>query len=111
MKTVTNAKEKIRRHVMRQVYLAYTANILSSKLLLYFAMFMVSLTFFREVVFVRRVLESLLNMPVSHIPNFIMDTIMRGEVLTLASLGIMVFTALTIQWRVRELIRPVAVSA
>lgn len=88
---------------MRRVYTLYAARIVSSPLLLQVALFAVALTVFREVVWVARVMETLSAMPLSAMPQFAFNTVMRGEVVTLAAIGVMIFTALSIQWRVRSL--------
>lgn len=96
----------MRRTIMRRVYTMFVARIVSSPLLLQVALFAVALTIFRELVWVARVMETLSSMPLSAMPQFALNTIMRGEVLTLAALGVMIFTALSIQWQVRSRLLP-----
>jgi hypothetical protein len=91
---------------MRRVYTIYTARVVSHPLLLNLAIFAVALTIFRELVFVKRVMETLSNMPISAFPEFVLTTVMRGEVMTLAALGIMIFTAFSIQWQIRSVALP-----
>lgn len=92
---------------MRRVYTIFTARVVSSPITLNIALFLVALTAFREVVFVKRVLETLMDMPVSALPQFVLHTIMRGEIVTLAALGVMIFTALSLQWHIKSLRLPI----
>ena len=98
---------KIRRRIMRRVYTVFAARIASHKLTLNLALFAVALTVFREVVFVKRVLETMSDMPLSGLPQFALNTLMRGEVVTLVAMGVMIFTALSIPWQIRSLRLPV----
>ncbi len=93
---------RIKRNVMRRIYTAYAARIVSSYEMLYVAMFAVALAVFAHMVHVVRVLDNMFNQSFSEIPSFVLHALMRGEVLTLAAIGVMVFTALSIQWRVRH---------
>lgn len=98
--------KRIRRNVMRRVYTAYAASIVSSQILLYSSMFLVALAVFAHVVHVHRVLVNLSALSFGQMPQFIFNAVMRGEVLTLTAIGVMVFTALSIQWRLRSLVVP-----
>lgn len=88
---------------MRRVYTAYAANIVSSQTMLYSAMFMVALAVFAHLVHIHRLFENLFAQDISHIPQFILNAVLRGEVLTLMAIGVMIFTSLSIQWRLRGL--------
>lgn len=94
---------QISKKIMKRVYLAYVASILSSPLTLYFSIFFVSLTVFTNMVFVARVIENILAVSVKDAPTYIWQTLVNGEAVTLLALGAMVFTALSIQWRIRGL--------
>jgi len=91
---------------MRRVYTMFAARVVSSPVLLQLAVFAVALTIFRELVWVSRVLETMSQMPLSRLPEFALTVVMRGEVVTLAALGVMIFTALSLQWRVRTMWQP-----
>lgn len=88
---------------MRRVYTIFAARLVSSSVTLNIALFAVALTVFREVVWVDRVLQTLASMPLSAFPQFFLNTIMRGELVTLTALGVMIFTAFSVQWKI---IRP-----
>ena len=96
---------------MRRVYTIFAARIVSHQITLNVALFLVALTAFREVVWVKRVMETLFNMPLSAFPQFIINTVMRGEVVTLLALGVMIFTALSIPWQVHKLRMPKVATA
>lgn len=88
---------------MRRIYTAYAASIVSSQVMLYSAMFMVALAVFAQMVHVHKVLVNFATLELGQVPGFIMHAVLRGEVLTLAAIGVMIFTALSIQWRLRGL--------
>lgn len=99
------SNNNIRRAVMRRIYFIFAGRLLSHPITVNIALFAVALTIFREVVFVKRVLETLLNTPLGQLPDFFIHALMRGEVVTFAALGIMAITALsfTAHVRTREL--------
>lgn len=97
---------KIRRAIMRRVYTVFAARIVSHPVIINVALFMVALTAFREVVFVKRVMETLVNMPLGQLPQFFIHALMRGEVVALAALGIMIFTALSLRVQIKHLVIP-----
>lgn len=91
---------------MRRVYTAYAASIVSSPVMLYSAMFFAALAVFAQLVHVAKVFENLSSQSLGNVPPFILHAVMRGEVLTLAAIGVMIFTALSIQWRLRSAFLP-----
>ena len=98
--------KRIRRNVMRRVYTVYAARIVGSELLLYGAVFLTALAVFAKMVHVAKVFENLSSQTLGNMPAFALHAVMRGEVVTLAAIGVMVFAALSIQWRLRTFILP-----
>lgn len=97
---------RMRRAIMRRVYMIYAGRVLAHPITINLALFVVALSVFRELVFVKRVLETLANMPLKELPHFFTDALWRGEVLTLLALGVMVFAALSINIQLSQLLRP-----
>lgn len=84
---------------MRRVYYAYALGVATHPMLLHGMALSVSLGLFAHLVHVRSLLTNLLNTELGNIPVFIYNAFARGEVLTILAVGVMIFTALSVQWR------------
>lgn len=98
--------KRIKRNVMRRVYTAYAGRLLSSRAMLYSSMFLASLAVFAHTVHVHKVFVNFASQPLAHAPQFVLNALLRGEVITLVAIGVMVFTALSIQWQVKSMLWP-----
>jgi len=95
--------KRIRRTVMRRVYTAYAANIVSSRIMLYGALFATALAVFAEMVHIAKVFDNMSTLSAAQVPTFALNAVMRGEVVTLTAIGVMVFAALSVQWQLRDM--------
>lgn len=90
---------QLRRRIMGRVYTAAAAKLITNPIILNGALFLVGLATFTQLVHVRRVVDAALSLPLSRLPQFIVNTIMHGEVLTLLAISVMVFSALSLNMR------------
>jgi uncharacterized membrane protein len=99
---------QLKRRIMRRVYVAFAVRIAQHPITLQVGLFAVSLLLFAKLVHVQRILESLLSSSLQNLPQYLFNNIagafQRGEVLTLLTLGVMLFVALSVPmqvWRLR----------
>lgn len=85
---------------MRRVYYIYGISVVTNPMMLHGMAFSISLGIFAELVHVASIINNLLEMKVSGVPQFIWNAFARGEVLTIAMVGVMIFTALSVQWKI-----------
>jgi hypothetical protein len=104
--TMNTNMKKIQRRIMRRVYTIFAARVVSSPITLNSALFVAALMVFAEVVHVQRIIEGLTSHSFASLPSYIFNAVMRGEVITLTAIGVMIFTALSIQWQVRGVFLP-----
>ena len=85
--------QQLHARIMRRVWYSFAIGIMIYPPLWYGIGFGVSLGLFRELVFVSRVIESFLAVPVGNAPSYafsiVVNALQSGEFLTLASLGVM----------------------
>lgn len=86
---------------MRRVYYAYAMSLLRHPAAFRGFIFGASFVLFLQLVSVPNILKNLLGMEVASVPTFILNAFMRGEVLTLLTMGVMVMSVLSLRWRVR----------
>lgn len=92
--------KKLRRTIMRRIYYAYALSIAAHPMLLHGVAFSIALAIFARQVHVASVINNFLSIEVSHVPSFLWHAIARGEVITLFAIGVIVFTALSVPWKV-----------
>lgn len=101
-----------KRRIMRRIYAHVALRVLTHPITLQLALFAVALLVFAKLVFVHRIYETILSMPLASLPTYVTTTVAsaleRGEVLTLLALGVMLFVALSVPWQVRQLYVPKA---
>lgn len=85
--------QQLHARIMRRVWYSFAISTVRYAPLWYGIGFGVSLGLFRELVFVSRVIENFLAVPVGNAPSYalsvVMNALQSGEFLTLASLGVM----------------------
>ena len=86
---------------MRRVYYAYALSVVMRPAFLHGIALSVSLSVFAAQVHVASVYHNLLSTDLGHVPQFLLNAIFRGEVLTLLALGVMIFTVLSTSWQLR----------
>lgn len=94
----------LRNSIMRRVYTAFLARVLSHPVLLYSALLIVSLVTFAHLVHVRKVVESFFSVPLHSIDDLIINALLRAEIVTIISLSGMVVATILLQrhlWRYR----------
>lgn len=96
----------LHRKIMRRVYTAFAARIVSHSIMLNVAIFAAALAIFAHVVHVHKVIQSIFSVPLGALPDLVLNAVMRGEVVTLAAIGVMTLAALSVQWRVRRQVLP-----
>ena len=85
---------------MRRVYYAYGLRLVQHPVTLQIGLFVLALLVFAKMVHVAKVMQSLLGTSVGNLPQFVFNTLMHGEVLTLIAIGTMTFTILSLGWQV-----------
>lgn len=94
---------------MRRVWYSFAIRTISYAPLWYGIAFGVSLGLFRELVFVSRVIENLLAVPLGNVPSYALSIVTHaaesGEFLTLASISIMGFITITLARRMVHAVR------
>lgn len=95
---------------MRRVYLAFAQRVAVHPLTLQVGLFAVALATFAKLVHVHRIVEGLLSTSLGNVPTYVYNTVagalLRGEVLTLMTIGVMVFVALSVPLQVWRLLLP-----
>lgn len=91
---------------MRRVYYAFCMRIVQHEVTLKLGLFVLALLTFAKLVHVHKLIENMLNTPVGNVPHFVMNAVLRGEVLTLMAIGVMVFVALSLPRNVVSLFIP-----
>lgn len=87
---------------MRRVYYAYTMSLLRNPAAFRGFIFGASFMLFLQLVSVPNILKNFLGMEVSAVPTFIFNAFMRGEVLTLLTMGIMVMSLLSFRLKIKS---------
>jgi len=94
---------KLQQRVMRRVYYIFALRLMKHPVTVQVALFTLALLVFARLVHVSKVVDNLLSVPLGQVPQHIVNALMRGEVLTLITIGVMVFVALSVPlhfWRV-----------
>lgn len=90
--------QQLHNAIMRRVWYSFAIRTLSYAPLWYGVAFGVSLGLFRELVFVSRVIENILAVPLGNVPSYalavVTNALQSGEFLTLASLAVMALVGL-----------------
>ena len=96
--------QKLQRKIMRRVYYYFAARILKHPITVQLALFALALMVFAQLVHVKMIVDTLLQTPVGRAPSYILGAVMNGEVLTLITIGVMMFVGLSVPlqvWRMR----------
>lgn len=101
-----NQQQRLHKQIMRRVYLAFLKRILTHELTLQAVLFALALFIFAKLVHVASVVHNLLQVQVGKLPAFAWNTVAQGEVLTLMAIGVMVFVALNVPWRLYKVVLP-----
>lgn len=96
----TNMKT-LQQNIMRRVYYAYALNVFMRPSLLHGMALSIGLGVFAAQVHVASVYHNLLLVELGSVPQFLLNAVLRGEVLTLLAIGIIVFTILSTSWQLR----------
>lgn len=96
---MTTTNKQLRRAIMRRVYYAYGISLMVHPMLWHGIALSISVALFGKLVHVAMLIHNLLEIKVSAVPQFVLNAFMRGEVLTIAVVGVMVFTLLSVQWQ------------
>lgn len=91
--------KKLRRAIMRRVYKAYALSLLTNAGFVHGMALGVSVGLFLQLVSLQNILRNLLQTELGSVPQFVFNAFLRGELLTIAVLGAIVFTALSFRWR------------
>ncbi len=97
---------KLKRRIMRKVYYTFATRIVRHPITLQVGLFTAALFVFADMVHVSKVIENLLQTSVGSMPTFVLNALMRGEVLTLIAIGVMVFVALSLPTQAWRLLAP-----
>lgn len=99
----TNNKQ-LHRKIMRRVYYHFALRIARHPITTQVALFVLALAMFAKLVHVSRVMDGLLSTALGNVPQYMTATVSHaaksGEVLTLLSVGVMVFVALSLPLQV-----------
>lgn len=91
--------EKVKSKIMRRVYATFAARLITHPVTVQVVLLVVSVVAFAQLVHVKRVVENLLATELGSLPGFVFNALTKGEWLTVLALGVMVFTAFSLQWR------------
>lgn len=87
---------------MRKVYYIFALRVLRHPITLHIALFVLAMQVFAQMVHVKRIIDTLLHMPVGSTPKYILGAFMHGEMLTLIAIGAMVFVALSFPVQIKR---------
>ena len=86
------------------MYFAFAVRVLKHPMVLQLALFGLALMVFAQMVHVKRIVDTLLEMPVGSVPKYVLNAFVHGEMLTLIAIGAMVFVSLSVPmhvWRTK----------
>ena len=81
--------------------MAFAMRMMTSQVTVQIALFTLALYVFGELVFVKRIVETLVNTPLGHMPTYVANAFMNAEMLTLITIGVMVFVGLSLPMHLR----------
>lgn len=84
---------------MRRVYYSFALNVATSPVTLHLLLLAIAGYMLTVLVHVAAVLENLLAVQVGELGSYAVATVLRADVATLIVFGIVVMTALSLQWR------------
>ena len=106
-----NTANTLQKRIMRRIYMAFAIRIATHQITAQIALFALALMVFGKLVYVKRIVDTLLTRSVEQLPGYVTGAFMHAEVLTLIAIGTMVFVALSIPWQLRTQFMPRAHAA
>lgn len=89
---------------MRRVYYTYALRSISGIGAVQIALFAVALYAFAELVHVHKLIQNMMSVSVGHLPEFILNAFLRGEVLTIIAVGVMAYASISMSRRLMPLL-------
>jgi hypothetical protein len=93
----TDQNLRLRRRIMRRVYLVYTGRLVATPGLIEGAVMFSSLLALTQFVSLGNVLANLQSIPVGHVHHFFYNAVSTTEIWTLLLGGVMIFAALSVR--------------
>ena len=93
--TLQNTK-KLHRAIMRRVYYTYALSIALRQSTLLGIAFGASVIGFWKLVSVTSIIQNFLNVPVGHVPQYALQSLMQAQTVALLAFGVIVFTILSV---------------
>ncbi|MCA9365908.1 hypothetical protein KC723_03350 [Candidatus Kaiserbacteria bacterium] len=89
----------LRRKIMLRVYYAYAISLITHPMAMRGIAFPIALAIFAKQVHVASVINNALATDLGRLPYFIWNAFARGEVVTIFAVGVMIFVALSVPWK------------
>lgn len=98
--------QQLHTRIMRRVYYAFARRIITSQITMQIAIFALALFAFAKLVFVRSVIDNMLATQVENLPAFMIGAVSQSEVITLITIGVMLFVLLSLPLQVWSMFSP-----
>lgn len=90
---------KLRRDIMRRVYFAFALRLLKHPLTTHGVVLVVAGFILARLVHVAAIYQNILNVRIGDLGNYLYFTLVRADAVTLLVIGVVVFTILSLRWR------------
>ena len=86
----------LRRAIMRRVWYTYMVSLTLRQSTLWGLAFGASVIGFWKLVSITSIIKNFLNVPVGHVPQYALQSLMQAETVALLAFGVIIFTILTV---------------
>ena len=90
----------LRRAIMRRVWYTYMLSLTLRQSTVWGLAFGASVIGFWKLVSISSIVENFMNVPVGQVPMYILHSLMQAEMLALIAFGIIVFTVLSVGFKI-----------
>ncbi len=82
---------QVQKNIMRRVYYAFALRLATHGIVVHGVLFGAALNVFARMVHVARVVEAVQTLPIAYLPQYVLNAVAQGEVVTLLALGVMLY--------------------
>ena len=86
----------LRRAIMRRIWYTYTLSLMLRQSSVWGLAFGASVIGFWKLVSITSIIQNFLNIPVGHVPMYIVNSLLQAEMIALIAFGVIVFTILSV---------------
>ncbi|MES2966838.1 MAG: hypothetical protein V4668_03550 [Patescibacteria group bacterium] len=98
--TTNPSSVTLRRAIMRRVWYTYMLSLILRESTVWGLAFGGSVIGFWKLVSITSIVQNFLNVPVGHVPMYVLNSLLQAETLALIAFGIIVFTVLSVGFKI-----------